>query len=430
MFGLFSATMEIKTDYTNIPSPEKFPNIYLFNPTCEYAVANGQPSWQPNRLLQKMEEDLGTLPLFFARPNDVVLVKKVPPPEFLATLKKLNITPPLFLPLNEVAKNPDFVNQRKNWLLPWGWSPAAHRLLKPLKPSCSEEFQRSPVANWKPEYREIYPKKFALEILKKLLPQLPADKMLPPQLIPRICFTKSEIEMCIKRWGKIMVKAPWSSSGRGLQKVTKTPVAEKVWEKLLGIINEQGYAIVEPLLEKALDLAFEFELKNGKVTYLGISRFLTDEKGRYQGNSLNGWPLEIDPKITAFAETLPEMIIKPLIKLIENSLLANFYEGILGVDMLIFRDKKEHLRVNPCLEINVRHNMGLLSLQLEKLILPNKKGVFKTFYNPKQTFQEYKIEMEKTWPLKLRNSKIDSGFFPLIPVFENTNFGAFILISD
>ena len=409
---------------------EKLPNVYLFNPTCEYAVANGQSSWQPNRLLQKMEKDLGALPLFFARPNDVVLVKKLPPPEFLATLQRINITPPRFLQLEEITINSEFINQQKSRLLPWGWSPAAHRLLEPLKPFCSENFQKSPITNWKPEYRDIYSKKFALEILKKLLQELPAEKVLAPHLISQICFTKPEIEKCIKRWGKIMVKAPWSSSGRGLQKVTKTPVAEKVWEKLLGIINDQSYAMVEPLLEKVLDLAFEFKLKNGKVTYLGISRFLTDEKGQYQGNSLNEWPLEINSEITAFAETLPEMIIKPLIKSIESSLLANYYEGFFGVDTLIFRDEKNNLRVNPCLEINVRQNMGLLSLHLEKLISHEKKGVFKTFYKPGKSFFEFKKEMEKTWPLKLTNSKIESGFFPITPGFKDTLFGAYILVEE
>jgi len=409
---------------------ENLPNIYLFHPTCEYAVANGQSSWQPNQLLQKMEEDLGTLPLFFARPNDVILVKKVPPPEFLTTLQKINITPPRFLQLNEVAKNSDFISQQKSRLLPWGWSPAAHRLLEPLKPSCSEEFQTSPITNWKPEYRDIYSKKFALEILKKLLQELPAEKVLAPHLISQICFTKPEIEKCIKRWGKIMVKAPWSSSGRGLQKVTKTPVAEKVWEKLLGIINDQGYAIVEPLLKKVLDLSFQFELNNGKVTYLGISRFLTDGKGQYQGNSLNGWPTALDSKILHFAELLPEMIIKPLVKSIEGSLLANYYEGNFGVDTLIFRDEKNYLRVNPCLEINVRQTMGLLSLHFEKLISPEKKGVFKTFYKPGNSFFEFKKEMEKTWPLKLRNSKIESGFFPVTPGFKDTLFGAYILVEE
>jgi len=409
---------------------EKLPDIYLFNPTCEYAVANGLASWQPNRLLQKMEEDLGMLPLFFARPSDVVLVKKIPPADYQEALEKIGIAPPRFIQISEIAKNDTFLNEPKNRLLPWGWSPAAHRLLEPLKLSCSKEFQRSPVANWKPEYRKIYSKKFALGILKELLPLLPADKILPPRLIPQVCTTKPEIETLIRKWGKVMVKAPWSSSGRGLQRVTKTPVVEKVWEKVLGIISDQGYAITEPLLNKVLDMALEFELIKGKVNFLGISRFLTDAKGQYQGNFLNGWPDNMDLETVKFAEKLPEMIIKPLLTVLENSLLPKFYEGKFGVDTLIFRDEKNDLRVNPCLEINVKQNMGLLSLELEKLISPEKKGIFKTFYNPEKPFLELKHEMEKEHPLNLHNKKIESGFFPIMPVVENTNFGAFILVSD
>lgn len=409
--------------------PEQLPDIYLFNPTCEYAVANGRTSWQPNRLLQKMEEDLGSLPLFFAQPNDIVLVKKLPPPEFLTSLQEINIIPPHFLQLDEIRTNQDFICQPKNKLLPWGWSPAAHKLLEPLKPFCSPAFLQSPTASWKPEYREIYSKKFALNLLKLLLSELPPEKVLPAQLIPRVCTTKPEIENQMRKWDKIMVKAPWSSSGRGLQRVTKTPVIEKVWEKLLGIISDQGYVIVEPLLNKVLDMAFQFEIKNGNISYLGISRFLTDEKGQYQGNFLNGWPDELNPEAKKFAEKLPEMIVKPLAKAIENSLLAKFYEGHFGVDTLIFRDQQNKLRVNPCLEINVRQNMGLLSLHLEKLISPQKKGVFKTFYQPGKSFAEFAEMMAKKHPLLLNNSKIEAGFFPVNPAFPTTQFGAYVLAS-
>lgn len=409
---------------------EKSPDIFLFNPTCEYAVANGRTSWQPNRLLQKMEEDLGTLPLFLARSADVVLVKKRPPEEYAESLKQIGITPPRFVVISEMLKNQSFLNEPKNRLLPWGWSPAAHRLLQPLKNTCSPDFQNSPVANWKTEYREIYSKKFALEILKKLLPELPEEIVLTNNLLPRVCTTKPQIENLIRKWGKIMVKAPWSSSGRGLQPVTKIPVVEKVWEKLLGMISDQGYVLVEPLLNKVLDMAFQFELKNGKVTCLGISRFLTDEKGQYQGNSLNGWPDNLDSETKEFAEKLPEIIVQPLLSVIKNSLLAKYYEGNFGVDTLIFRDEKNDLRVNPCLEINVRQNMGLLSLHLEKLISPEKKGIFKTFYNPGKSFAEFIKEETITYPLKLHNSKFESGVFPLIPVLEDTIFGAFIFISD
>lgn len=408
---------------------EELPDIYLFNPTCEYAVANGHASWQPNQLLQKMEEDLGAIPLFFGRPNDVVLVKKLPPPKFLTSLKKIGVVPPRFIEIKKISKNSQFINEPKNRLLPWGWSPASHRLLNPLKNSCSENFKKSTVFNWKPEYREIYSKKFALQILKSLLPELPPKNVLPPHLMSEVCTARTELETLIQRWGKIMVKAPWSSSGRGLQRVTKTPVIDKVWEKLCGIIHEQGYAIAEPLLDKVMDLAFQFELKQGKVSYLGISRFSTDQKGQYQGNFLMGWPTGLDSKVFYFAESLPKIIIEPLIKVIETSRLAEYYEGNFGVDTLIFRDETGNLRVNPCLEINVRQNMGLLSLQVEKLVSPDKKAMFKTFFQQGKSFLEFKQKMEASHPLILQDAKIESGFFALSPALEDTKFGAYLLVS-
>ncbi len=410
--------------------PENLPDIYLFNPTCEYAVANGHASWQPNRLLQKMEEDLGTLPLFLARPHDVVLVKNLPPASFITRLKQVGISAPHFVPFKKISTGNEFTGKPKDRLLPWGWSPAAHRLLEPLKPSCSAAFKDSPVAKWQPGYREIYSKKFGLQILKSILPHLPPEKVLPNHLLPEVCTTKAQIETLLRRWGKLMVKAPWSSSGRGLQPITKTPVVPKVWEKLMGIINEQGYAMAEPLLDKVLDLALQFELKKGKATYLGLSRFLTDAKGQYQGNFLNSWPEDISPGAKAFAQSLPQLLVKPLTNAIEASELAQNYEGFFGVDTLLFQDTEGVLRVHPCLEINVRQNMGLLSLYLEKLLVPGGKGIFKTFYQPGKSFQEFQKEMETLHPVRLKSNQIESGFFPLTPAGENTLFGAYILAVD
>ncbi|MCD6354515.1 MAG: hypothetical protein J7L95_03110, partial [Prolixibacteraceae bacterium] len=277
------------------------PNIYLFNPTCEYAVANGHASWQPNRVLQKMESDLATLPQFFTQPNDFVLVDKLPSHEFISSVEELHFQSPHFLSTKEALAKPSFLELQKNKLCPWGWSPAAHKLLAPLKPSCSDDFSRSPVSQWKPEYRNFYSKKFARGILERLLSDFPSEQFLPPAMLTRVCTTNQEIEALLENWGKIMVKAPWSSSGRGLQPITKTPVHPKVWEKTAGILREQGYAIVEPFCDKALDLAFEFEFKKGKVTFLGVSYFLTDGKGQYQGNYLNGLPCSIPSEVKKFA---------------------------------------------------------------------------------------------------------------------------------
>ncbi|SHJ89241.1 hypothetical protein SAMN05444280_1388 [Tangfeifania diversioriginum] len=402
------------------------PNIYFFNPTCEYAVANGTTSWQPNRLLQKMEEDLGMLPLFFAKPHDIVLVKKLPTEKFLQKLKMQGISLPRFVLLEEALKY-KLNGEKLNRLMPWGWSPVAHKLLEPLKSSCSVPFQHSPVFKWQPGDRELYSKKFGLQILRKTLPQLPPEKILPPSMLPEVVSNKREMETLIDRWGKLMVKAPWSSSGRGLQPITKTPVVPKVWEKLKGIVNDQGYAVAEPLLDKVMDMSLQFELKQGKVAFLGKRIFLTDKKGQYQGNFLKSKPADVSPEELQFARELPHLLKEPLVKTIESSPLAKNYEGFFGVDTLLFRDISGQLRVNPCLEINVRQNMGLLSLQLEKLLAPKSSGLFKTFYQKGKPFATFVREMQANHPLKLKDGKIESGFFALTETNDDALFGAYIL---
>jgi len=80
------------------------------------------------------------------------------------------------------------------------------------------------------------------------------------------------------------------------------------------------------------------------------------------------------------------------------------------------------------LEINVRYNMGLLSLHLRNFLASEKKGLFKTFYSPGKSFRQFQTEMEQKYPLNLQNAKITSGFFPVTPVSDDTKFGAYILI--
>jgi hypothetical protein len=406
----------------------KLPDIYFFNPTCEYAVANGNASWQPNKLLQKMEYDLSALPLWFAQPADFVLTGKIPSTKFIDSLKKLNFSPPGFIEKNSVSTNSKLTNTSINKLLPWGWSPAAHYFLSPFKNSCSAEFQKSPVFNWQPEYRDFYSRKFARTILKELISVFPNSSFITEEYLPEIATTKEEFETALNKWGKIIAKAPWSSSGRGLQPVTKTPVHEKVWEKLMGIVTDQGFAIAEPFLNKEFDLAFQFQLEKGKISFLGTSYFTTDKKGQYSGNSLNGLPSGIKKDVAEFVHLIPEKIINPLIEIIESTGLAKNYEGFFGVDTLIFRDKNGELKINPCLEINIKQTMGLLSLQLEKLIQNNKKGIFRTYYKPGVNFLQFVKTMEEKHPLTIFNHKIESGFFPLTEASETTLFGAYILV--
>lgn len=404
------------------------PDLYYFNPTCEYEVGNASPNWQPNRLLQQMESELDFLPMFFASGRDVVLVENLPSEKYLAHLNYLPIDLPSFISKREAFGNSKFQSQSWQSLKPWGWSPAMHKLLSPYKPSCSEFFQQSPVFNWKNEYRDLYSKKFGLEILQRLLIEFPIKDFIQKEQTAVVCKTKDDFEALLAKWNRLMVKAPWSSSGRGLQPITKTPVHPKVWEKLLGIVTDQGYALAEPLLNKKLDIAFQFRIEKQKVTFVGISNFSADANGRYIGNHLNGLPDSIDSRIRNFAHRVPDMLVEPLIRILESSELARSFEGYFGVDALIYEDKNGELKINPCLEINLRYNMGLLAIHLERFLVPGVKGMYRTWFQPGNNYFDFKTEMEKKHPLRINDGRLKSGFFSLTDPQPDSKFGAYILI--
>lgn len=411
-----------------IYSASELPDVYLFNPSCDFAIANGSNNWQPNKTLQKMEADLAVLPLFFAKRNDFVLVDELPDNNFLETLLQLGFVIPRFILKKELSENRLFIEEQKNRLLPWGWSPAAHKFLTPLKQSCCSGFQNSPVFQWSSEHRDISSRKFAFEILNKVINSLSVNWTIKETQLPIICITPSDIEKAIADWGNLILKAPWSSSGRGLQPITKTPIHPKVWEKINSVISEQGFIMAEPLLNKVHDMAFLFELKNGCTRFLGVSHFFTNNKGQYGGNWLNGLPENQSPELTDFIQKCIEVLTRPLINAIDNSFMAKHYEGVFGIDTLIYRNIYNELRINPCLEINVRHTMGMISLRLEKWLGADKKGVYKIFYQPGTSFATFKKMMEQKHPIKLSDGKFQSGFLALTPSNESVQFGAYLLV--
>ncbi|NQU88469.1 MAG: hypothetical protein HQ541_22205 [Mariniphaga sp.] len=406
-----------------------FPDVYLFNPTCEYAVANGTVSWQPNRLLQKMESDLATLTVFFSKPNDIILVKDFPSKKYIYSLENIGITNRRFVTFKEAFSEKFQIAEKFNHLFPWGWSPAAHHILTPLKPNCSHTFKKGSNFQWIDEHKTMAGKYNSSKILETLLTRISSDFLLPKELIAKKCKSLEEIEIFLNKWGSLMVKAPWSASGRGLQTITINPIPPSINSRILGLIKKQGFVMVEPFLQKKFDMAFQFKSKKGKISYIGTDFFQTDKKGRYQGNYINGFPENIKDLFSDILYFSYNSIIPGLIETLEKEGYARNYEGYFGVDTLIYKDTEQNLRINPCLEINLRFTMGLLSLFLQNHILQNKKGIFKIFYNPGKSFKVFTDEMLLKHPPKFKGNKLFSGYFPLTDSFNSSIYGAYLFIN-
>ncbi|MDD2304601.1 MAG: hypothetical protein PHP53_07890 [Prolixibacteraceae bacterium] len=403
-------------------------NVYYFNPTCELAVANGSFSYQPPLLLQEMERDLSILPFAFCTENDFVLTENQPTLAFQQKMRIAGFTLPQFCNLAELESLP---SNSFDAIYPWGWSPAAHFKLKNLKEKCIDKFRESPVFNWKDEHKLLFERSTSLDFLNGLLANNPPDWFIKREMIGSKATSCEEIELLLRDHSPLVLKAPMSSSGRGIQIIRniKLNTSNKQW--ISGILKQQSYLIAEPYLEKLIDLSFQFRvLSNSKIEYLGFSIFETNSNGQYRGTLIHPDLGKIAPDENVFE--LMEMIsatAKIISDALKKSNYANWHRGFLGVDAMIFKHQKD-LLMQPCIEINSRMNMGVLTMFIEKQIHPDATGKFELFYGKTGDFETYALKQMQLKKPQFSEGRLYSGFVALVEPSKQNKFGAYISLGE
>ncbi|MBL7969239.1 MAG: hypothetical protein JNK09_19710 [Prolixibacteraceae bacterium] len=402
--------------------------VFYFNPTCELAVANGSFSYMPPLLLQEMETDLSILPLVFAGANDFILSPTIPSSEFISQLKDVGFELPNFRTLPELESLPD---RSIHSLFPWGWSPAAHFILKNLKQKCSDEFKLSPVFEWNDFSRKLFERKTALSFLSGLLKKEHLEWFVSNDQIGRVITNCEQVEEFLPHQNGVVLKAPLSSSGRGIQIIRKQTLNASNRQWISGVLKQQLYLIVEPFLDKVADLSFQFFIRyQSEVDYLGYSFFETNSNGQYKGTLINPDLQDIFPDIeTSGIEKMLQSTAQILTRALKSSNYFSNYDGYLGVDALIFRENNE-IKIQPCLEINCRMNMGILALLLARKVHPDSKGKFMLFYGAPGEYLNLVNEQNNCYPLKVVENKLMQGFLSLTEPGNKTKFGAYISLGE
>ena len=163
----------------------------------------------------------------------------------------------------------------------------------------------------------------------------------------------------------LVLKAPWSSSGRGIRFVDDE-IDQFLGNWVNKTIERQGNIIVEEFNNKVKDFGMEFESDGeGGVRYLGLSLFHA-QNGAYTGNIL----ATEEEKMEMISRYLSSDRLNALKEKICDCLGALYkgrYKGPFGVDLMIVRgDKNVNFLLNPCVEINLRRTMGHVALELSK----------------------------------------------------------------
>lgn len=380
--------------------------LWIFNPDCEMAIANGSRYYMPPAHVLSMAEDLAALPAFWGEEGDWVLVKDLPDPAFMVSV---------YEPLHLKA---GFIQESEVGILgelegkPWGWSPKM----------CHWLAERGMGEEWKMEQKEWYSRKKAREGLIRLFDLIPD---LEREVIPEICYSIEEVERKMEA-GKYLVKAPWSSSGKGILGLEK-PISVKEKERLHGILKRQGYVMLEKKLNKVMDFAMEFYAERQGVEFVGWSAFATGQNGEYRGNYL-GAQEHIERLLASkLGEEKLQMLKRELPDMIAGILPD--YRGYLGIDMMIYLDYTGKYRVQPCLEINLRHTMGIVALLLSRHHLDgDAEGEFTVRYYAQagEAWREHR-RLQLLYPAVYKNNRIKSGYLNLTPVHEATHFVASLI---
>ncbi len=333
-------------------------NLHIFNPEHDIALASNSSYFVAPHHVKEMRDNLAFLPALWAQEGDVVLVSDVKSAwENAEKLKPYtqNVT---FISCNEL-KTIDQIDQ----ILPWGWDKALQYELQ--RNGVSKALL--PTDQYLNDIREISHRWWAGQKLLKKLTDASSERIGKSFLITRV----EELDNFDYEY---VIKAPWSSSGRGLRYVNGITKHQRGWAK--NIIERQGNLVLEPFYHKITDFAVEFWAYADHVEYMGLSVFQTTN-GAYTGNIL---ATEAE-KREIISQYIPYQQVQSAIDdicHILNHEMAGKYIGPFGIDMMVVNENGTKL--HPCVELNLRRTMGHVALSIEQTY-PAPNTLMQIYYN-------------------------------------------------
>jgi len=348
--------------------------LHVFNPEHDIALSSGLSNFTAPHAARQLRHDLGFLPGLWTSQDDVVLVDNVADAE--TAWKRLRS-----------GKRVIFIEKRMlssltfDSIVPWGWDAALCNFL-----------QRNGL------HPSLLPTNIMIDDIRLLSHRREASALLPLLRFDGTigesyeCRSIADVTARIASWGKVVLKAPWSSSGRGLRFVDNIKPVER-W--LSNLLVRQGSVMVEPYYNKVKDFGMEFESDGkGKVTYLGLSLFHTSN-GAYTGNIL----------ATERAKNLflNNYISEDLLYSVKQKICSIFglyffgrYSGPFGIDMMVVsREDRQGFLLHPCVEINLRRTMGHVALAWEKRLNPSEDDELKHVMRIIYSDNTYRIKTDR-----------------------------------
>ena len=398
------------------------PDLYWFNPLCDLA-AGRDALFTPNSALIDVAHDLAMVSALLAANDDIVVIPQRPSVGFMQRWKQAGLPMPQLVewdPMLAVtaadhttSPPPAVADRRLTTLRPWGWAPDSVQALQPLAGQLPEG-QPTPLQQWSPERRDLYRKSWSVGWLEEISDSLRAEEggwIGDRHTVGTVCHDAGMVEDALKRgfasgWVGAVMKADFGTAGGQLMKVdaredaTSTPLLDHQQGWLRGQLRDAGAIVVEPWLDRVLDLSAQYDVQaDCTIRLVGISRFLTDERGRFQGIFVSNMVGDLDPDVRRFlyGDGQDTHRLQRLFGHLGDLLLPRLpddFQGPIGVDAMVYREAGA-LRMKPIVEVNPRFTMGRVGLSLRKRVLTSRTAVWRV-----QRLRDLADDVE-TWAARL-----------------------------
>lgn len=370
--------------------------LHIFNPEHDIALAANLSNFTAPHAGRQLRNDLGFLPALWAQEGDRVLVQHEESAlkayrRVCHRLAKLGIKKiengelrmenyDMFKGANDGSgtgnHNSPFSIVNSQFIQPWGWDRAIRRELERMGMTAS----LLPAAEQIEQIRQLSHRRTSAQLLPLLQMEGTVGEAFE-------CTTIDQVEELHRRYGRLVLKAPWSSSGRGVRFLdvrclmddVRSEAPEFNWVR--NVIKTQGSIMAEPYYNKVRDFGMEFEADaEGRIHYLGLSLFHT-VNGAYEGNILATESV----KREMISRYVPTGLLDSVKQRIVERLHLDGYVGPFGIDMMIVRPQPSSIQhhpsniihptssiqnhpsslsLHPCVEINLRRTMGHVALSI------------------------------------------------------------------
>ena len=417
--------------------------ILLFNPEHDLALANGDRHFIAPRNIREMAHDLADI-------MEAILPSSDSESSFISPL---------------ASAHP----------VPWGWDPAVVEQFKRMGITAQELPTDDALAALSRRSERIT----AHQILCNFRKAHTDNAFVGESLVAR---TFDEIADFAERHQHILLKAPLSGSGKGLRHVNKeglplspsgggTPESseqsgggmlslssslKKVESWANALIRRHGYLTAEPYYNKVQDFAMEFIADATGCHFIGYSYFITDGHGRYIASRLMS-DAKAEDLLCTYVPRKALHKIRQWMILHHTDIIPSEWDTTrhplpFGIDMMIVRESKQStvnsqqstvnhpdsnsefriqnskFTIHPCVEINLRMNMGIIAHEIYRhLLTPDSEGTFRIARFPDNaSLRTFHDEQTSLLPATYRESRLARGYKAITSINTETTHLAYI----